>query len=76
MSEAVNIAKSDIIPLAKRLKIIVGRGGIHRLAVPLSEQTVALDPLVSYRSLVIVLPKLVPFNKGYKLIWDFQTSHT
>lgn len=47
MSEAVNIAKSDIIPLAKRLKIIVGRGGIHRLSVPLSEQTVALDPLVS-----------------------------
>lgn len=76
VSEAVNIAKSDIIPLAKRLKIIVGRGWVHRLSVPLSEQTVALDPFVTYQSLVIVLPKLVLFNKGHKLIWDFQTSHT
>ena len=76
VSEAVNIAKSDIIPLAKRLKIIVGRGGIHRLSVPLSEQAVALDPLVSNRSLVIFLPKLVLFNKGHKLGGDFQASHT
>jgi len=76
MSEAVNIAKSDIIPLTKRLKVIVGRGGIHRFAVPLGEQAVTLDPFVTYRSLVIVLPKLVFFNKGHKFIWDFQASHT
>lgn len=76
MSEAMDIAEPQIIPFAKRLKIIVGRGGIHRFSVPLSEQTVALDPLVTYRSFVIVLPKLVPFNKGHKFIWNFQTSHT
>ena len=71
MSEAVDIAKSDIIPLAKRLKVIVRSGGIHRFSVPLSEQPVALDPFVTYRSLVIVLPKLVSFNKFRKLGGDF-----
>lgn len=76
MSEAVNIAKSDIIPLAKRLKVIIGSGGVHRFTVPLGEQTVALDPFVTYRSFVIVLPKLVLFNKGRKFIWNFQASHT
>lgn len=76
MSEAVNIAKSDIIPLAKRLKVIVWRGWVHRLSVPLSKQAVALDPFVTYRSLVIVLPKLVPFNKFRKFGGDFQASHT
>lgn len=56
MSEAVNIAKSKVIPFAKRLKVIVGSRGIHRLSVPLSEQPIAFYPFVSNRSFVIVLP--------------------
>lgn len=76
MSEAVDIAEPQIIPLAKCLKVIVRCGRIHRLSVPLSEHAVALDPFVTYRSLVIVLPELVPFNKGHKFIWNFQASHT
>ena len=56
MSEAVNIAEPQVIPLAKSLEVIVGSGGVHRLSVPLSEQPIALNPLVPDRSLVIILP--------------------
>ena len=47
MSEAVNIAESEVIPFAKRLKIIIWCGGIHWLAVPLSEKAIVLYPLVA-----------------------------
>ena len=56
VSEAVDITEPQVIPLAKRLKIVIGSRGVHRLAVPLSEQPIVFYPLVSNRSFVIVLP--------------------
>ena len=48
MSEAMDIAKPKVIPLAKHLKVIVGSGGIHRFSVPLSKQPIAFYLFVSY----------------------------